>query len=135
MMKIMKQIGSLRNLPLERSERGSPPLGSPAVWHVCVNRYSRSLARSIFFLLSVLCWFSYGTLINSNNVIIWGIIQICKIFVYISGVAWRRKVGRGHKKKERKKKLVWKLGLGVLPRNFLQKKVRNLAILGISRHV
>ena len=37
------------------------------------------------------------------HVIIWGIIQICKIFVYISGVAWRRKVGRGpHKKKERK---------------------------------
>ena len=71
--------------PIERSERGvPPPLGSPAVWHVCVNRYSRSLIwpRSIFFILSVWCWFSYGTLINSNNVILWGVIQICKICIY-----------------------------------------------------
>ena len=47
-----------------------------------VIEYSRSLIwpRSIFFILSVWCWFSYGMLINSNNVWIWGIIQICKIF-------------------------------------------------------
>ena len=47
-----------------------------------VIEYSRNLIwpRSIFFILSVWCWFSYGVLINSNNVWIWGIIQISKIF-------------------------------------------------------
>ena len=61
-------------------------------------------------------------LINSNNVIIWGIIQICKICVYISGVAWPRKVwgGGATKKKERKSCIesgVWGR-LGVLPQIF-----------------
>ena len=48
-----------------------------------VIQYSRNLiwAQSIFFILNVWCWFSYGMLINSNDVWIWGIIQICKIFV------------------------------------------------------
>ena len=47
-----------------------------------VIEYSRNLIwpRSIFFILSVWCLFSYGVLINSNNVWIWGIIQISKIF-------------------------------------------------------
>ena len=47
-----------------------------------VIEYSRNLIwpRSIFFILRVWCWFSYGMLINSNNVWIWAIIQICKIF-------------------------------------------------------
>ena len=47
-----------------------------------VIEYSRNLIwpRSIFFISSVWCWFSYGVLINSNNVWIWGIIQISKIF-------------------------------------------------------
>ena len=50
-----------------------------------VIEYSRNLIwpQSIFFILSVWCWFSYGMLINSNNVCIWGIIQICKIFARI----------------------------------------------------
>ena len=50
-----------------------------------VIEYSRNLIwpRSIFFILSVWCWFSYGMLINSNNVWIWGIIQICKTFARI----------------------------------------------------
>ena len=47
-----------------------------------VIEYSRNLIwpRSIFFILRVWCWFSYGVLINSNNVWIRGIIQISKIF-------------------------------------------------------
>ena len=55
---------------------------SGAVGCSSVIEYSRILIwpRSIFFIFSVWCWFSYGMLINSNNVWIWGIIQICKIF-------------------------------------------------------
>ena len=41
------------------------------------------IPRSIFFILSVWCWFSYGMLINSNNVWKWGIINICKTFARI----------------------------------------------------
>ena len=50
-----------------------------------VIEYSRNLIwpRSNFFILSVWCWFSYGMLINSNNVWIWGIIQICRTFARI----------------------------------------------------
>ena len=50
-----------------------------------VIQYSRNLIwpRLILYIWSAWCWFSYGMLINSNNVWIWGIIQICKIFARI----------------------------------------------------
>ena len=38
------------------------------------------VARVNYFILNAWCWFSYGLLINSNNVWIKDIIQICKIF-------------------------------------------------------
>ena len=44
--------------------------------------------RSIFFVFNVWCWFSYGLLINSNNVWIWGIIQICKTFARILQISF-----------------------------------------------
>ena len=61
----------------------------------------------------------------------------CKIFVYINGVAWRRKVGRGTKKKERKvvnESGVWGR-LGVLPQNIFYRNRYEISILGISKHV
>ena len=55
-----------------------------------VIQYSRNLIwpRSIFFIFNVWCWFSYGMLINSNNVWIWGIIQICKTFARILQISF-----------------------------------------------
>ena len=39
--------------------------------------------RLIFFILSCWCWLSHTMLMNSNNVWIWDVIQICKIFARI----------------------------------------------------
>ena len=47
-----------------------------------VETYSRNWIwpRSIFIIGSVWRWNCYSTYINLKNVILWGIIQICKIF-------------------------------------------------------
>ena len=58
----------------------------PSLWTLCsvsVNTYSRNWvwSRSIFIIGSVWRWNWYSIHINLNNVILWGIIQICEIFV------------------------------------------------------
>ena len=71
-------------------------------------------------------------LINSNtsNVIIWGIIQICKIFVYINGIAAPKSV-EGATKKKKKEKVVLKVGSGGPPQKFFTEKGTKF---GNSRH-
>ena len=53
-----------------------------AIGSVPVETYSRNWfwPRSIFIIGSVWRWNWYCTHINSNNVILWGIIPICKVF-------------------------------------------------------
>ena len=50
-----------------------------------VIQYSRNpiWPRLIFSILSCWCWLSHTMLMNSNNVWIWDVIQICKIFARI----------------------------------------------------
>ena len=70
------------------------------IYHLAALRLGDKFDRSM--TLSKLLDNNAQLFIFFLNNVIRGIIQICKIFAYISGEASRRKVGGGTKKKERK---------------------------------
>ena len=102
--------------------KGEPPPLEVQQFHMYAKP---NLAPVNFFILSVWCWFSYGTLINSNNVIIWDTMSFKSVrYLYTSVVKPGAEKWGGATKRMKRKSCIESGVWGPPPEFFYRKRYK-----------